>query len=139
MFKELHQNGKRLRQYLKHKEKGEYIDEDMKFHASIARATGNAKLCDVLENLQNQIWLFRRKTYDISSSTAADYHEKILESLEAGDRERAEKTMREHISQVRNKLIDFLETQQEESSATEAAAVSSESTRPSVPRIAQRA
>lgn len=138
LLKELHKNGKRLREYLKQNEKGKYIDEDMRFHALIARATGNAKLCDVLENLQNQIWLFRRKTYDISSSTAVDYHDRILDALEAGDRERAEKTMREHISQVRNKLIDFLETQGEESTAPEAA-VSPETTRPSLPRIAQRA
>lgn len=139
LFKELHRNVQRLREYLKANEKGKYIDEDMRFHAAIAGATGNTKLCGVLENLQNQIWLFRRKTYDISSSTAADYHEKILDALEGGDRERAEKKMREHISEVRKNLIAFLERQQDEPSTTEAPPVNSDGARPSLPRIAQRA
>jgi hypothetical protein len=31
--------------------------------------------------VQNQIWIFRRKTYDLSSSTAPDFHETIVAAL----------------------------------------------------------
>jgi DNA-binding GntR family transcriptional regulator len=56
--------------------------------------------------------LLRRKTYDISSSTASDYHEMLVTALQAGDRTRAERVMSEHISGVRKKLVDFLVRQE---------------------------
>jgi DNA-binding GntR family transcriptional regulator len=108
LLKELRAGVKRLRAYLKANDRTKYIDEDMSFHASIARATGNVKLCDVLENLQNQIWLFRRKTYTLSSSSAPDAHEAIVAALEDGDRTKAENIMREHISSVRQRLLEHL-------------------------------
>src|SRR5215831_823738 len=49
LLKELKAGVKRLRAHLKANDRAKYIDEDVSFHASIARATGNAKLCDVLE------------------------------------------------------------------------------------------
>jgi DNA-binding GntR family transcriptional regulator len=113
LLKELQSSVKRQRQYLKLNEKSKYIDEDMSFHAALARATGNATLCGVLENLRNQIWLLRRKTYDLSSSTASDYHETIVNALEAKDSERAERAMSEHISDVRKKLVDNLVRQEQ--------------------------
>src|SRR3984885_7767943 len=81
LMKELRASVKRLRGYLKANERTKYIDEDVSFHAAIARATGNARLCDVLENIQNQIWLFRRKTYNLSSSAAPDAHDALLDAL----------------------------------------------------------
>ncbi|MBI3208979.1 MAG: GntR family transcriptional regulator [Candidatus Solibacter usitatus] len=117
LIKDLRRSVKRLREHLAANEKGKYIDEDMAFHAAFAGATGNQKLCEILENLQNQIWLFRRKTYDISSSDAPNSHDLILDALESGDRVQAEKEVSRHVSDVRNKLVDFL-------SKREAAAVS---------------
>lgn len=114
MLKELQHSVERLRGYLKSNERSKYIDEDMAFHAMLAAATGNTRLCEVLQNLQNQIWLFRRKTYDITSSCAADSHEMIVDALIAGDRARAEGVMRTHISDVRMKLVDFLVRQKHE-------------------------
>lgn len=114
LLKELHRSAKRQREYLKQNEKSKYIDEDMNFHAALAGSTGNKMLCDVLENLRNQIWLLRRKTYDLSSSTASDFHEMIVNALESGDRMRAERTMSDHISDVRKKLVDFLVRQEHE-------------------------
>jgi DNA-binding GntR family transcriptional regulator len=113
LLKELQRSVKRQRKYLKLNEKSKYIDEDMSFHAALARATGNAMLYDVLENLQNQIWLLRRKTYDLSSSTAPDSHETIVAALEAGDCAGAERAMSEHISDVRKNLVDSLVRQEQ--------------------------
>lgn len=112
VIKELRASVKRLRGYLKTNDRTKYIDEDVGFHAAVARATGNARLCDVLENIQNQIWLFRRKTYDLSSTSAPDAHDALVnaleKALESGDRTEAETAMRRHISSVRKKLLDHL-------------------------------
>jgi hypothetical protein len=71
-----------------------------------------------LGKLQNQIWLFRRKTYYISSSTTPNHHEMILEALESEDCIVAERIMSEHISEVRKKLVDLLVRQQYDAAAT---------------------
>lgn len=106
---ELRQSVRRMRKYLKDNDKAHYIEEDIQFHAELANATGNGRLCRTLENVQNQIWIFRRKTYDLSSSTAADSHETIVRALEAGERPRAVAAMSDHITSVRRKLVEFLE------------------------------
>lgn len=108
LVKELRASVKRQRTYLKANDKSKYIDEDVSFHATLARATGNARLCEVLQNVQNQIWLFRRKTYDISSSTAADAHDAIVDAIEKDDRKAAEEAASQHISDVRKKLLEHL-------------------------------
>jgi DNA-binding GntR family transcriptional regulator len=105
----LRQSVRRMRKFLKENDKPKYIDEDMLFHAELAGATGNDRLCRILENVQNQIWIFRRKTYDLSSSSAPDHHDAIVSALEKGDRAAAEQAMSEHISSVRRKLVEFLE------------------------------
>ena len=71
-------------------------------------AEGERWLGKVLENVQNQIWIFRRKTYDLSSSSAPDHHDAILRALEKNDRAKAAKAMSEHIGNVRQKLVEFL-------------------------------
>ncbi|MBI1896661.1 MAG: GntR family transcriptional regulator [Acidobacteria bacterium] len=108
----LNQSVRRMRKFLKDNDRANYIDEDMRFHASLATAADNEHLYKTLENVQNRIWIFRRKTYDLSSSTAPAFHEAIIAALEAGDRKRAERAMSEHIDTVRRKLLDFLEQAQ---------------------------
>jgi DNA-binding GntR family transcriptional regulator len=112
VLKELQQSLKRQRAFLKANDRTHYIEEDVHFHAELAQATGNAHLCAVLENLQNQIWLSRRNTYDLSSSTAPDYHGAIVEALEANQRDKAEAVMREHIQNVKRGLLEFLGSSQ---------------------------
>ena len=105
---ELDRSIQKMRKYLKENDKGRYIEEDMRFHAELAKATGNDRLGKMLENVQNQIWIFRRKTYDLSSSSAPDHHETIVRALEKNDRAKAAKAMSEHIGNVRQKLVEFL-------------------------------
>jgi DNA-binding GntR family transcriptional regulator len=108
LLAELNQSVQRMRRYLQDNDKPRYIDEDMRFHAILATATKNERLCRALENVQNLIWIFRRKTYDLSSSTAQDFHEAIVMALNTGDRVQAEATMRKHIRTVQDRLIEFL-------------------------------
>ena len=109
LLSELRESTKRTRKFLKANDRVRHIEEDTKFHGLIALATGNAELCRVLANVQNQIWLCRRKTYDLSASTAPDAHKAILEALERGERADAQKAMQTHIALVRQRLIGFMQ------------------------------
>jgi DNA-binding GntR family transcriptional regulator len=99
----------RTKKFLKANDRVGHIEEDTKFHGLITAATGNLELCRVLANIQNQIWLCRRKTYDLSSSTSPAAHQSILTALERGDRAEAQKAMRSHIALVRQRLIAYME------------------------------
>jgi DNA-binding GntR family transcriptional regulator len=99
----------RTKKFLKANDRVGHIEEDTKFHGLITAATGNLELCRVLANIQNQIWLCRRKTYDLSSSTSPAAHQSILAALEKGSRTEAQKAMRNHIAFVRQRLIAYME------------------------------
>ena len=99
---------RRTQRWLKSGDKLRHIEEDTRFHSTIADASGNRELCRVLANIQQQIWLFRCKTYRLSSTTAPAAHRAILDALRASNKEGAETAMREHIRLVRNRLIDHL-------------------------------
>ncbi|HEY4382778.1 MAG TPA: GntR family transcriptional regulator [Acidobacteriaceae bacterium] len=109
LLAELRESTKRTRQYLKANDRIGHIEEDTRFHGFIAAATGNEELYRILTNIQNQVWLCRRKTYDLSASTSPSAHKAILEALENGDLKEAQKAMRNHICLVRQRLIDFLQ------------------------------
>lgn len=85
-----------------------YIEEDVRFHTLLAGAAGNQLLSRSLENIQQQVWLFRRKTYDFSRSRAVAAHTAIVKALAKGDKEAAGRLMREHIAHVRDKLVSYL-------------------------------
>jgi DNA-binding GntR family transcriptional regulator len=108
LISELKASIKRTAQFLKSDDKTSHIEEDTRFHGAIAKATENQELCRVLENIQNQIWLFRCQSYDLSSSTAPKAHTAILKAFEEGDRRKAQVAMREHISHVRLRLVEFI-------------------------------
>jgi DNA-binding GntR family transcriptional regulator len=61
------------------------------------------------DKAQNQIWLSRRTSYDLSSSTAPDYHDAILKVLEVSDGDKAQQAMRAHIRNVRERLVQSLD------------------------------
>jgi len=103
----------RTRRMLKANDLQGHIEEDTRFHALIASATDNAELCRVLSNIQNQLWLCRRKTYRLSASTAPDAHGAILEALEQGDLRKAQDAMRKHVVLVRERLLNFIQTERD--------------------------
>ncbi len=107
LLAELRQSAQHTRKLLKTGDKLGHIEEDTHFHKLIATATANAELCRVLANVQSQIWLCRRKTSDLSYSTAPDAPLAIIEALEKGSRKEAQAAMRRHISLVRKRLIAF--------------------------------
>jgi DNA-binding GntR family transcriptional regulator len=104
----LHKSVRRTQKFLDAHDKVAHIEEDLRFHHLIAASTGNVELCHILDNVQNQILLYRRKTYNLSSSTAPSAHCAIVEALEQGNRDGAESAMRQHIALVRERLIDSM-------------------------------
>ena len=112
LISDLRASLKRQRSLLKANDKAHYISEDVHFHNLLAKATGNSYLCSVLQNVQSQICVSRRRTYDLSSSAAPDYHEQIATALEQGDRNGAEHAIRDHIRNVRQRLVQFMEHEQ---------------------------
>ena len=107
---EMRKSIRRTEALLKAEDRQGHIEEDMRFHGLFSKATGNAELCRVLRNIQNQIWLYRRKTYDLSSSSAPDAHRAILQAFEKDDRKAAQTAMRSHIALVRERLIAFIDS-----------------------------
>ncbi len=107
----LRQSVERSQEYLSANDKPRYIEEDVNFHALLASASGNELLTETLTNVQHQVWLFRRKTYDLSRSKAAGMHAAVVAALASGDREAAQRLMREHVTEVRDKLVRYLEAE----------------------------
>lgn len=99
---------RRMREHSLKNDKIPWIEEDSAFHNAIAEATGNKLLLNALENLQHQLWLFRRTTYDLTISHALVAHEEIVNSLEGGDRGQAEELMRKHISTSCRQLVEMM-------------------------------
>jgi DNA-binding GntR family transcriptional regulator len=112
LLMELRQSVRRQRALLKTNDRPHYIQEDVQFHALLAQAAGNGYLGALLGNIQNQIWLSRRKSYELSSSTAPDAHDMIVTALADGDIEAAEAAMRTHVRTVRQRLVQFMEDQE---------------------------
>jgi DNA-binding GntR family transcriptional regulator len=111
LMSDLRRSIRSQRAHLVANDRSQYIEEDASFHAKLAEATGNERLMKELENLQNQIWLSCRHTYDLSKSAAPDQHESIVNALERGERADAQRAMSEHISGVRRTLVEFLTSQ----------------------------
>ena len=94
--------------FLNRNDKIRHIEEDAYFHGLLASSAENAELSRILQNVQNQIWLFRGQTYDLSSSSAPEAHRRILQALRTGDHRAAEKATRAHIQHVRERLVAHL-------------------------------
>jgi|SRR5581483_5377099 len=123
LIAQLKKSVRSMRTLLRANDRSAYIEEDVNFHAAIAAGTSNGRLVATLENLQNQIWLFRRDTYDLSSSVAADFHQAIVETLETGRSAEAQRAMREHIQNVRRRLVAYLAETEERMAAESKTAV----------------
>ena len=78
---------------------------DRAFHIGIARATGNAALVQVVENLWNQrgrLWSKMEEhfqTEELRTATLSD-HRRILEAIAAHDPAAARRAMRAHLERV---------------------------------------
>jgi DNA-binding GntR family transcriptional regulator len=109
MLQQLADSVERTRHNLEQGDMVAHVEEDMRFHGIIAAATENDELCRILENVQHKSLLSRAKTYHLSAATAPASHQKIYRALKQGDRAGAQQAMREHITFVRDALLESLE------------------------------
>ena len=93
-------------------------DADKKFHQVIARATRNA----MMESIINQMWhvrdhapqVFRayEAVCEMDGGRRVEEHQEIFEALSRRDAEAARKAMHHHFARILNKLISTLEDEQ---------------------------
>ncbi|MEA2268004.1 MAG: GntR family transcriptional regulator, transcriptional repressor for pyruvate dehydrogenase complex [Solirubrobacteraceae bacterium] len=78
------------------------VDHDSAFHLSIARATGNHTLVQILSALTDTLRTSRERSFEPSAaaSTAIADHEAILEALRDRDPAAARAAMRSHLDRV---------------------------------------
>jgi len=84
------------------------IMADAKFHQIIIESCRNKYLARIIDNLQ-LITLSFRVAKDTPVDTSFFYpHEKVIAALEAGNPQKAEKMLRLHIEEGKNRVIKFL-------------------------------
>jgi DNA-binding GntR family transcriptional regulator len=83
----------------------EQLDADV--HAAIAEASGNRRLCRLIQNFDDMMEFMRvsdmrRRHQELHASLA-----EILAALQAGEPDTAEMLMRQHISDFRGAIVNF--------------------------------
>ena len=95
-----------------------YIQQDYVFHTTLAEATGNRFLLDVVERLNTHSTrcLMLSTTLFSSSKPAVAEHTAIVDALEREDYDRAYQAMEDHLRQIKARYFDetIVETQASE-------------------------
>jgi DNA-binding GntR family transcriptional regulator len=87
------------------------FDIDHKFHQAVAQAAHNKYLADSLERLfglSQRLWYLALPRIRFLPS-AVEMHLALVEAIEAGDGERAEEIMREHVAEFYTQVREILE------------------------------
>lgn len=109
LLNELSSSIKRTEQILVVGDRLAHIEEDLRFHRTLAEATGNGELCRIFENVQQKTLLCRYKSYELSATSSPLAHKKIYKALKHGPLEDAQAAMKEHIVYVRDRLLADIE------------------------------
>ncbi len=84
----------------------EYMRHDTDFHIAIARATGNAVLTHAIEDIRMKLndAMTLLPESDTWHRRISREHEDLLEAIEAGDSDRAERLMEQHVANSEQSL-----------------------------------
>jgi DNA-binding GntR family transcriptional regulator len=118
VLNELADSIKRTEQILAVGDRLAHIEEDLRFHRTLAEATGNGELCRIFENVQQKSLLCRYKSYELSATSSPLAHKKIYKALKLGQLEDAQNAMRDHIVYVRDRLLADIENRKRTVSAS---------------------
>jgi len=108
LLAQLAESVERTKVFLSSGDKLKHIEEDLKFHAMIAEASGNHEFFRVFQNIQQKSLICRYKTYHLSGSAAPVSHGQICTALKMEDRARAMLAMQGHVRYVRDRLLDTM-------------------------------
>ena len=79
----------------------ESASSDRDLHALIAQACGNPVIQQIINDLKTRTSMFRFRWLPARIKSVCAEHLEIIDALIAGDAQRAEKAMRDHVDQVR--------------------------------------
>lgn len=79
----------------------EFAASDRDLHSLIAQASGNPVLQQVIDDLKTRTSMFKFGRLPSRRKSVCAEHLEIIEALIAGDEQRAEKAMQDHVDQVR--------------------------------------
>ena len=85
----------------------QFLHQEYTFHFTIAQATGNGYLSDILENIIVQVnrYIVIFGGYFKSAPEALEEHRRIYTELSEGDPEKAELEMKRHIDNARKRIL----------------------------------
>jgi DNA-binding GntR family transcriptional regulator len=101
---------KKLFFYASKKRYRDYIEKNTEFHHLIAQISGNNILTKTITELRSRIYRYRLTSVTIPGylEKYASDHEKIVSALKSKDPVRAKKHMENHVSFVKEILVNFL-------------------------------
>ena len=87
-----------------------YADHNNEFHSLLAAYSENSRLIKVADNVRNSIAAFGFRSFFAPGQIAASNrdHRKILDAIKENKPEKAEKTMRKHVLDAKNRLIKWM-------------------------------
>jgi DNA-binding GntR family transcriptional regulator len=92
------------------------VSEDMRFHQTICELTGHRKLLEMWLTLKDQLMLFvalEEHSYD-QPNQLVRAHYPVMEAIKSGDGQRAEKCIRDHLTEAMNILKEILRSSGQE-------------------------
>jgi DNA-binding GntR family transcriptional regulator len=87
-----------------------YADYNNEFHSLLAAYTENTRLMRVAENLRLSIVAFGFRSFFVPGQIAASNrdHRKVLQAIKENKPDKAEKIMRKHVVDAKNRLIKWM-------------------------------
>lgn len=106
-MRELH---KRCEEPVKKGDLDSFIEVDAKFHDLITKASGNDRLIRLMGNLKNQIRMSKLESLSVPgrAEKSLKEHENIISAVFEGDKEKAERLVREHSDKAKENLLRLL-------------------------------
>src|SRR5215212_2513678 len=91
---------------------GAFVAADMHFHQTIAGATQNALLEDLLQSVRSliRVWVERALNDSDHAHLACAEHRAVLDALRGHDADAAASAMNTHMDTARRRLVGFLDT-----------------------------
>ncbi len=86
-----------------------FAQQDARFHAEVARASGNALLHDIVTQQRVHLHLFRLRFYTRVTQDAIVEHARIIEAFRERDPDAAAAAMRSHIEKAHARFKDVFE------------------------------
>jgi DNA-binding GntR family transcriptional regulator len=103
-----------LREAIHARDRSRYIRSDLESHCLVWRQAGNRHLLKMLDSMVGPIFMFianNAEVYDWNHTLGC--HEEMVDSISAGDADRAVQSMEYHIQQARQRSLKVFQSPEE--------------------------